>query len=181
MLSDYIISLFAGRDIIDFGFYTGGVFASSTRLRDVCRCIGIETSRNHIAYLTENNWCDIHRIHSLSSLAITNLPLRQKSLSNVALFTTIFQCIEFEQCLQILSAVANIADTLIIVDDIFNESKSDTISRCAGISSGSSPMQAVHNSHNFFTLLEKSGWHVETKYYFHGVRYANGIITAKYL
>ena len=90
--------------------------------------------------------------------------------STAAVISFILQLYEYEQCVEILQRVKGFASHLVITDDILNEESGESILRL--LSNG----KRMNLCHNYQRLLTDSGWAIEKKWYFHGVRYASGII-----
>ena len=84
----------------------------------------------------------------------------------------ILQLFEYEQCVEILQRVQGFASHLVITDDILNEESDESILRLP--SNG----KRMNLCHNYQRLLSDAGWVIEKTCYFHGVRYASGIIVA---
>ena len=78
----------------------------------------------------------------------------------------------YDQCVEILQRVKGFATHLVITDDILNEESEESILRL--LSNG----KRMNLCHNYKRLMADAGWVIEKKWYFHGVRYASGIIVA---
>ena len=92
--------------------------------------------------------------------------------SKAAVISFILQLFEYEQCVEILQRVKGFASHLVVTDDILNEESEESILRL--LSNG----ERMNLCHNYQRLLSDAGWQIEKKWYFHGVRYASGIIVA---
>ena len=92
--------------------------------------------------------------------------------STAAVTSFILQLFEYEQCLEILQRVKEFASHLVVTDDILNEESEESILRL--LSNG----KRMNLCHDYQRLLSDAGWRIEKKWYFHGVRYASGIIVA---
>ena len=93
--------------------------------------------------------------------------------STAAVISFILQLFDYEQCVKLLHRVKGFASHLVITDDILNEESEASILRL--LSNG----ERMNLCHNYQRLLSNAGWEIEKKWYFHGVRYASGIIVAR--
>ena len=92
--------------------------------------------------------------------------------SSAAVISFILQMWKYVECVELLQRVKGFASHLVITDDILNTGSDQSLLRLSGDS------EPLYFSHDYQRLLSDAGWTIEKKWYFHGVRYASGIIVA---
>jgi len=172
------ISVMAGvNSVVDFGYYSCGIFNAGLKADLKCYCI--EPARHHAIWVEQSGIAQV--LPDVPERCVRSFEEYLSRLEAVALddpestavvISFILQLFEYEQCVEILRRVKAFASHLVITDDILNEQSEESILRL--LSNG----DRMNLCHNYQRLLSDAGWKTEKKWYFHGVRYASGIIVA---
>lgn len=177
LIVDTIREMEGLQSVVDLGYYSCGIFNAGLKpdLKRYC----IEPARHHAVWAAESGIAEVvpdvplrcvrsfeEYLSRLDAVALDDLG------STAAVISFIFQLFEYDQCVEILQRVKEFASNLVVTDDILNEESEESILRL--LSNG----KRMNLCHNYQRLLSDAGWVIEKKWYFHGVRYASGIIVA---
>ena len=175
LIADTIRDIEGLQSIVDLGYYSCGIFNAGLKpgLKRYC----IEPARHHALWVEESGAAEVvpdvpaRCVRSfdeyLSRLELVSL---NNSGPTVAVISFIMQLFEYEQCEEIPRM--GFATYLVVTDDILNEDFGRSVLRL--LSNG----KRMNLCHNYQRLLSDAGWQIDKKVYFHGVRYASGIIVS---
>ena len=177
LIADTIGEIKGLKGVVDLGYYSCGIFNAGLKadLKRYC----IEPARHHAVWVAESGIAEVvpdvpeRCVRSFEEyLSRLDAVALDDSGSTAAVISFTLQLFEYEQCVEILQRVKGFASRLVVADDILNEDSGESILRL--LSHG----QRMNLCHNYQRLLSDAGWVIEKKCYFHGVRYASGIIVA---
>ena len=177
LIADTIGDVEGLQSVVDLGYYSCGIFNAglNSDLKRYC----IEPARHHAVWVAESEIAEV--VPDVPDRCVRSFEEYLSRLDAVALddpgltaavISFILQLFEYEQCVEILQRVQVFASHLVITDDILNEESDESILRL--LSNG----KRMNLCHNYQRLLSDAGWVIEKTWYFHGVRYASGIIVA---
>lgn len=165
------------KSVVDLGYYSCGIFNAGLKsdLKRYC----IEPARHHAVWVAESGIAEAEPdvpkrcVRSFEEyLSLLDAVSLDHPGSTAAVISFILQLFEYAQCVELLQRVKGFASHLVVTDDILNEESEASILRL--LSNG----KRMNLCHNYQRLLSDAGWRIEKKWYFHGVRYASGIIVA---
>ena len=177
LIADTIGHIDGLQGVVDLGYYSCGIFNAGLKadLKRYC----IEPARHHAVWVAESGIAEVvpdvpeRCVRSFEEyLSRMEAVVLDDPGSTAAVISFILQLFEYEQCVEILQRVKGFSSHLVITDDILNEESEESILRL--LSNG----KRMNLCHNYQRLLSDAGWRIEKKWYFHGVRYASGIIVA---
>ena len=177
IIADTIGEIDGLKDVVDLGYYSCGIFNAGLKANFKRYCI--EPARHHAVWVAESGIAEVvpdvpeRCVRSFEEyLCRLDAVALDDSGSTAAVISFILQLFEYEQCVEILQRVKGFASHLVVTDDILNEETEESILRL--LSNG----KRMNLCHNYKRLMADAGWRIEQKWYFHGVRYASGIIVA---
>ena len=177
LIANTINEIAGVKSVVDLGYYSCGVFTVglNSGLKRYC----IEPARHHAVWVEGSRIAEVlpdvplRCVRSFEEyLSRLDAVFLEEPWSTAAVISFILQIFEYEQCVEILQKVKGFASYLVITDDILNEESDESILRL--LSHG----KRLNLCHNYQLLLSDAGWRIEKQWYFHGVRYASGIIVA---
>ena len=165
------------QSVVDLGYYSCGIFNAGLNayLKRYC----IEPARHHAVWVAESGIAEVvpdvpeRCVRSFQEyLSLLEAVALGDPGSTAAVISFILQMWEYEQCVEMLQRVKGFASHLVITDDILNAESDESILRLL------SSLKPLYLAHKYERMLSDAGWLIEKKWYFHGVRYASGIIVA---